>query len=425
MEMFAVGSIAVVAVMFARTRRQRKNMLKANDWIANRVGQTIQGAGGGGGGPALGMGTASAGGSMQKVMQDVAELGMLNTLAGNPLLSHLAGGTPNWLQPQSRKSRDLTNFGYATNIDGRFRGLRGTAAQGLMSRVAYRDAAIRGANAYGGLGTVLGTSSALSSIIDYGGDLGEAYGAMAAAGVRDGGMIQRATRSWGQAEAAAKAYPMSDNNLAFLLAATQRADSSARRFVKGDPHQSIDEVAADFGTLEAAVHRYRRAHRGGVTLSAPHEALARAYFNNPSEDGMKALQKLANLGLGDTWADVDTAFKNSLSATVQHDMATLNMSSQDASRVGNWIRNEGAKSMVENVQSLMSNPSDYEALRDFRSSAVRAQRLEGYRTDTHIDIVNSPRGTGIGGQPANWDTALSPLDRIVRSPAGYKETDLS
>lgn len=415
-------SALVPIVAFTQLKRMRKAMESADEFVANRLGQATQGAsgGGGGGGRALGMGNAGAGNSLHgfKLM---AGLTAANALSSNFAFEWLAGATPNFLHPFAR-GKKLSDKASSDAIKtyAFLRGPNNANVQGLMSREMYRLAAVDGARAYGGTNSALGASAAISNVRNHGGSLEAAYAAMIAGGFTDEHIAREAERSWGMAEEAATSTPLSDHNLALMLTATDRASMSARRFALRDPHQSIDEVAADFGTMEAAVHRYRRFHRGGVTLRPEDQEIAERYFANPDRRRIEALQELSGYSPTATGRNLDPArFGNAIPAELQ------NMSPETAHRVMSWITNEGAKNAFEAGQQLMRNPGDYEAMRQMRDAAYKVQQIEGFRTGSKISILYPPDSTNLHTAPEDWEERMSMLSGRVRPPLGYAEMNLA
>ncbi len=413
MEMFAVGSVAVVAIMAARIRRQRKSMLHANDWITNRVGQTIQGASGGGGGSALGMGAAGSGNSMSTAKM-VATLGMLNTLGGNPLLEWAAGGTPNFLHPLSGRQAMMTRK------QARMWGLpwmEGAQTQGMMNRLTFAKAAQLGATKYGGINTVLGAAAAANSVFDQHGGIPDLRGALVGAGFSKEWIIENVPRSWGKAFRAVETYPLQDKNLAMGLAATQRASESARSYSEaplGDAHKRKEEVAADFAVLRALVKQHRAVHSGGVTLDPVHEQFARDYFDNPNAKEMTALQALHGLTGTQTWTD--------LSAAQQTEFSTISgrlpgLTSERAGRIIHWIQNEGAKNWEDKTDALLRDRTNYEALRDVRRAGAKVQDIEGFKNGKTIDILHAP-DSATSNEPRNYRTRMGqiPLGDVPPGP---------
>ncbi|WP_216897867.1 hypothetical protein [Nocardia alni] len=404
---------------FTQLRRMRKGMESANDFIANRLGQAAQGGsgGGGGGGRALGMGNAAAGNSLSGFKM-MAGLAAANALSSNFAFEWLAGATPNFLHPFARGDKLAKKANSDAFKHHRFlRGRNNANVQGLMHREKNQRLALDGAVAFGGINSHLGAGAAISNVVRAGGSLDDAYAAMIASGF-SAPIAWEAVRSWGGAEEEAAGYPLSDANLRLLLGAASRASISARRYAMRDPHQSAEEVAADFATFEAAAHRYRRHHRGGVTLSPENLDIAQRYFEYPDKLHIGALRELSGLSPYQSGADLSDDF-----ASLRHELR--DMDPEHAHRVLDWITNEAAKRTFDSSLRLMRNPGDYETMRQAREAAYLTQQIHGFKTGSVIDIVNPPDSDTVHLAPHDWNSRLSPLSRRLRTPRGYQEWPLN
>ncbi|MBU3066802.1 hypothetical protein KO481_35450 [Nocardia sp. NEAU-G5] len=389
MSVFVIGAIVEI-VAIVQLRHVGASMQRARQWTTNRLGLAIQGAGGGGGGGGgggAGFGTGGAGS-----MTAMGALGNISALNGNPLVAWAALGTPNPISPLSRVNKKMTQLNKRMLLDDRFKDPKGVGLQGMMQAVQLGAAAKRGARAYGGINTFLGGGAAFNEMKTMGGGLSDFAGALMAAGFKDDRIIYHLQRSFGKVEQNAANYILSDQLLANAVAAMQRAQSSAVRFVDGDPNQSPFEVAADYAALESAVFMYRGALRNGITLdggaaSGPERDFADLYMRNPDMALWKELNKLAE---GDELA-----------------MGTGNLAGIDsigAQRLKTWIGSAHSERVSDAMQRVIGDPENYDRMRELRTELSYAQRTDSFASGVSLTEKNTlhPPDQRKMGAPTNW-----------------------
>ncbi|GAA5104500.1 hypothetical protein GCM10023319_73330 [Nocardia iowensis] len=161
----------VIAVLFMATLiqfvaivqmwRLREGLNRGADWFSDRFASAIQGGGavaGSGGGRALGMGPESA---AIPGLGFLAALTALNTLNASPALGWLWAGTPNPLNPLSRKKKTIDTIN-AQRFPWQ---LQEAKMQHLSRMGAIEEARERAAND-GGFDTALGVASAYERLLD-------------------------------------------------------------------------------------------------------------------------------------------------------------------------------------------------------------------------------------------------------------------
>lgn len=422
MSVFVIVAVVEIVGIF-QLKRLNAGLHKGNEWIANRFALAIQNGGAkvnpaySGGGTALGMGNMGAGGRGMHGLGMMALMGGLSTIANSPLTEWAMGGLPGSIHPQSRMKRLMAESqGGVWNREG-FGGPNGVYVQSYMNRRQYARGAELAAQRYG-VDTVLGAASAVQGVMDAGGTLDAAYGAMLGAGFTDEEVMFNAIRSHAIVGQNAEDETLADKHLGHVVAAVRRSEASAHRLANGGG--DAEEAAADFATLQAAVFRFRRANPGGVRLDGgidPRGPNAGAeglfvvdYMNNPTQARMVALQGLAagqDLQAVSAEAGLDAA----------DTFALMNINSVAAGRMISWIGNEHALHAERAMEGLLANPADAQRMRDLRRVVSAATDSDQWAARVHRTPWNSLATPGANA-PANlaaYAAALGPMAGLLRT----------
>ncbi|WP_327100887.1 hypothetical protein OIE68_20060 [Nocardia vinacea] len=395
MSVFVIVAVVEIVAIF-QLKRLNAGLHKGNDWIANRFALAIQNGGAkvnpsySGGGTALGMGTMGAGNGMHGLGL-MALMGGLSTIANSPLTEWAMGGLPGSIHPQSRIKRAMTQSQGGVWLREGFGGADGAYVQSYMNRMQYARGAEVAAQHYG-VDTVLGAASAVQGVMDAGGTLDAAYGAMLGAGFTDERVMFNAIRSHAIVAQNAEDETLADKHLGHVVAAVRRAEASALRVANGGG--DIEEAAADYATLQAAAFRFRRANPGGVTLDggAPIGAqrlFVEDYMADPTQRKMEALQALAGGGA------VPTGLTGPGLAGVDR---------EGAGRMIAWIGNEHAMLSEAAIDNLIAAPGNAQNMREVR-------RVVSAATDSDQWAARVQR--------TPWNSLPSPGANPHPNPAGY------
>ncbi|NKY87224.1 hypothetical protein [Nocardia veterana] len=402
MPIFVIGAIVEIVAVF-QLRRLNDGLTRGNEWVANRVALAMEGAssrggGGGGGGTALGMGHAGAGHSM-KGMGMLASLGAVSTISNSPATEWIWGRTRSPLRPFSRTERTSALAQWGVWGAPGFGGPTGTYAQSYQNRRLFATAARNAALERGGIDTVAGAAAALQGIVDVGGGLPDAWGAMVGAGFTDENIMLTAIRSLGIVTENAEDETLQDKHLGLVVAAVQRAQTSANRLLRGQGNEH--EVAADIATLQSAAFRFRRANAGGVTLDGgnaygPQRAFVESYMRNPTQERIIALRNVANGN-----------------APGLPELAGIDQ--QGAARMMRWIGNEHAREVGEAVRNFERNPADPQAIREIRRVVSRATDTDMWSSGSHRTPWNAPQPPGTNTPDPRWAQVFGDVhDRMWR-----------
>lgn len=321
------ATVEVVAIF--QLSRLHRGLSRGSSWISNRFALAIQGAGGSGG-TALGMGSSGAtakdsGGSGLGFIGTLAATTTLNT---SPVLAWAAGRTPNPLSPYARGLKASQQVDIAT-ADSR----QESWSWAQSARRNWRLLAISEADKWGGIHTELGLSRALKYVRNNGASDGNLTAVLRAAGADDQAVInalraravEEATKSrnpFGFAplqKAVASAYAVGnhadgDAARAFAAQAVTAADSLARHTLEPPPNAVLDRTFIrrvernwdSDNALRAAItpdewNDVGRETRQAIAsrVAQEHLTLARAHYDNPTENSLAALlrsaRRLANL----------------------------------------------------------------------------------------------------------------------------------
>ena len=415
MSVFVIGAIVEIVAIF-QLKRLNASLEKGNDWIANRFALAIQnggarsGAGGGGGGTALGMGQFGASHKMSGIGM-MALLGGASTIANSPLTEWAMGGIPGSWRPQSRMKKRMTEAQFGAWKLDNFGGSTGIYVQSLLNRELFAANAGREGRAYGGLDTVLGNAAAVQGVIDAGGTATDSYAAIIGAGGRNRERALLASRSRQIIGKAAGNEPLKDADLAFVAASIRHAQNSARMVINGTG--SVDEAAADFGTLRQAVREFRRIRSGGVTLDdhnpigqRPMLEFVETYMTDNPEETRHKMEAL-NAVIGGRALPATNAGRHLATAGANG----ASVSVVEAERMKQWIKNEYAKNLdaaaiklvgdpANNVRGDVINPDNMRELREIAYNAARTDDLADGGTGETTGSV-TPRSTNPNNP--NWN----------------------
>ncbi|WP_040775577.1 hypothetical protein [Nocardia pneumoniae] len=375
MAVFVIGAIVEI-VAIVQLRRLSRSLDGGNDWIANRFSMAIQNGlsaqgAGGGGGRALGMGNATANNSMSTL----GVLAAASTINNSPITGWLAGRNNPlsrwaWLDQMDKKNkargmktkelRDAAHAGVHTQVhnantakDGIARAKRRAQRLGLGSS-ADREAAFAAQNVVHMTG--------LSSNIPF---------ALQMAGVRKGALH----RAWNAATDVIKhtdKEPLQSGHIGHVVAAHGLFEND---LVNGhDPQMMM----ARFHALEAVVDRYRGDFPGGVDLRNDPglEALGRSYVSNPEMEFITKLQKIA---AGDTSDGI----------TLAHGGHSLDLTRNQADRLGKWITNEHALRIQAATNWVAQDPTDLARVRVLRAEIDNGTQTIQYQQGKMSTGANS------------------------------------
>lgn len=346
-QVIAVTVIAAMVEIIAilQLSRLHRGLSRGSSWIANRIASTIQGASGangsGGiassGGIAIGMGSSgtSAKGSGSGLIGTLATINTINT---SPVLAWAAGRTLNPLNPYARASMLSLRTNVAT-ADSR----RESWQWQHLGRHNWLLLAISEADKWGGIDTELGLSRALKYVHDNkipdsqliavlqkaGASSQAVTNALRARAVQENTKFRNPFGFEPLQKAVAATYAVGNHAdsaaaRSFAAQAVLTADSLVRHTLAPPPNaalnqafirrveQNWDSDTALRATITADewnnVGRETR-HAIGHRVSREHLALARAHYENPTENSLTALlrsaQRLANLNHSSTAQGLD------------------------------------------------------------------------------------------------------------------------
>ncbi|MEV6427498.1 hypothetical protein [Nocardia sp. NPDC051463] len=369
-------------------RKFGTGLQSGNQWLANRVALAVQGpgkgGGGGGGGTALGMGAVGARRTMGAGA--LATLGVISTVGGSPVTEWMWAKTRSPFRPYARmEKRQLSRALPYTSQQW----YQDSNAQSIMKFVEFSNGAREYATRWGGINTYRGAAAAIQGMIDMGGSIDNAKGALVGAGFTDEKIMTHAIRSWKRAADDAEDETMQYKHLGHVVSAMQHAQRSSYRLERG--LGSADEAAADLATLQEASFRFHRANDNNVTLDGGRpmgreRAFLNDYFERPSAAKMKSLMELAKSDKAD-----GTGLLKGISP-------------QDAQRMRNWMGNEHAKRVLGSVDQLLLDPADKQRFRDTRGAVGAA-----LNTDIWVS----------GKDPTPWHSIAPPKSdaaSVGRSP---------
>ncbi|MBO0854356.1 MAG: hypothetical protein J2P18_11360 [Nocardia sp.] len=405
MAIFVIGAIVEVVAIF-QLRRLNNSLTSGNEWMANRFALAMQGVSRSGGGSgsvaALGMGQTQA---KNKLADTAAMVGLAaaTTMNNSPITEWLFGGTRNWMRPRGRIESNYQRHYWGMWSDPGFE----TLYRANYSKYAqYNDAARRAMAQFGGVDTAMGAARVLQAVADVGGGMDASWGALIGAGFTDEKIMHDAIHSWNVAAKGADSWILKDKDLANIVAATRRAQKSARQLMLGDG--TADEVAADISTLRMSAFRFRRNHPGGVTLdhgaqNGPEWNFVNDYMANPSQVKMEMLRE-ASEGRPVT-TGVGTPAHAFLS-TVDRD---------SAARMMQWIGNTHAKDIQQAVEDLVADPGDIERIRHVRRVASAATDTDVWASGSKRTPWNALQPPAANPQPsAEWQAAHEPVYDLLR-----------
>lgn len=342
-----VIAVIVIAAMVEVTavlqlNRLHRGLSRGSSWVGNRFALAIQGerTATGSGGTALGMGSGgvTTKGSGGSGLGFVGTLAAVNTLNTSPVLAWVAGRTINPLNPYAHRLKTSLQADIAT-ADSREESWRWSQ----LARQNWRLLAISEADQWGGIHTELGLSRALKYL-----DNNKVPGRYLAAVLRAAGaddqavtdaLRARAVQEAGKSrnpfgfaplqKAVASAYAVGNHvgdraQRAFAAQAVSAADSLARHTPAPPPnaatdHAFIRRVEQNWDSeraLRAVItpdewNTIGRETRQAIAdrVSREHLALARAHYDNPTDNSLAALlrsaRRLANLNHVDLTQGLD------------------------------------------------------------------------------------------------------------------------
>ncbi|WP_128145116.1 hypothetical protein [Nocardia africana] len=409
MSVFVIGAIVMI-VGFLQFKRLTASLDSGNEWVANRFALAIQnpgrgggGGGGGGGGHALGMGEMGAhhklgSGTMMAVMAGAS------TISNSPLTEWLLGALPGGFHPQSKLKKLMTDAQAGVWVDDpRFGGRFGSYAQSMLNRPLFARSAKAEMNAYGGKNSVMGLAAGLQGVLDVGGTIPDAMGALIGSGVRDEKMLYHVLRSRGIISKASDDESLADKDLKLVVAAVRRAQNSARLMMRGDA--SADEVAADFATLGQASRVLRRMKAGGVDLSANEKTYVEAYMSDlhgDRKERIDALQKVIN-------GESLTKKGGGPISNAAQELIDAGIGRTGAKRMRQWIGNEHAKLIDAKTHEMLGDLTNGDHIRELRNLIDAAVDTDHWVAGVSGTPWNSVTPRGTSGSPAQWATTLAPV----------------
>ncbi len=378
MAVFVIGAIVEI-VAIVQLRRLSKGLDGGNDWIANRFSMAVQnglsaqgaGAGGGGGGTALGMGNANANNSM-------GPLGMLaaaTTINSSPITGWLAGRNNPlsrwaWLDQLEKKNKAR---GMMTED------LRAAAHAGVHTQVHYADTARDGFERAKRRAQRLGLGSsaqreaafAAQNVVHMTGLTSNIPFALQLAGVREKDLH----RAWNATTDVIKhtdKEPLQSGHIGHVVAAHGLFENE---LVNGHDPQMM---RARFHALEAVVDRYRGDFPGGVDLrnDPALEALGKSYVSKPEMEFVTKLQKIAAGDMSD-------------GITLEHGGHRLDLTRNQADRLGKWITNEHALRIQAATNWVAQDPTNLERVRVLRAEIDNGTQTIQYQQGKMSTGANS------------------------------------
>ncbi|GGL37227.1 hypothetical protein GCM10011588_60020 [Nocardia jinanensis] len=350
---------AVVEIVgLLQFRRLVGALHQGNEWIVNRFALALQqgpgggGAGGGGGGStALGMGSSGLDNAGVPGLGLIAGAAALGTLNNNPASAWLFNRVSP-LEPHSmkRQSAMLDQWGV---WNARWNGEKAGGPDGLATHAyldrlhlshAARDAtAVARNDGRGGVNTARGAAAAVDGVLVGGGAfLGQVAASLRGAGFTDEDMIQRAVEARGYLYKHAGDVPLTDKNLAEVVAASNYAASM--------------NTPAAHAELERAALTYAFG-REGVELQGSARRVGEEYMAAPSREGLNRIQKVAS--------GEETAM----------------YSAGDAAQILRWIGDEHAGRVSETVTDYITDPSNAENRRRFFAAQNAAIDTDYWATE--------------------------------------------
>lgn len=407
MSVFVIGAIVMI-VGFLQFKRLTASLDSGNEWVANRFALAIQnpgrggGGGGGGGGHALGMGEMGAhhklgSGTMMAVMAGAS------TISNSPLTEWMLGALPGGFHPQSRMKKLMTEAQAAVWVDDpRFGGRYGWYAQSMFNRTLYARSAKGEMKAYGGKNSIMGLAAGLQGVLDVGGTIPDAMGALIGSGVRDEKMLHHVMRSRGIVSKASDDESLADKDLKLVVAAVRRAQNSARLMMKGDA--TAEEVAADFATLGQASRVLRRMKAGGVDLSAEEKSYVKDYMSDRHGDRKERIDALQALIDGETMP----------TTTAARELQAAGIGRSGAKRMRQWIGNEHAKLIDAKTREMLGDLTNGEHIRDLRNLIDAAVDTDHWVAGVSGTPWNSVTPKGARAADARWGTTLAPVAAMFK-----------
>ncbi|MBB5918466.1 hypothetical protein BJY24_007378 [Nocardia transvalensis] len=398
MVVFIVGAIVEI-VAISQLRRLSASLDRGNEWLANRVALAVQGGGGGrgsgsSGGKALGMGEIGVKHSAH--MGLLPALAAVSTVNNSPVSEWLTGvRSPLRLNSrmESHAQRGQWGFWGAPGVGGP----GGTYARSYMKWEQYEAGAREAVRQNGGVNSFRGAAAALQGLEDVGGGTGDGWAVLRSLGFTDRNVMRHAIRSWEIVDANAAGETLADKHLGHVVAAAKRAQESANNLVNG--HGTAEEAAADMATLQAAAFRFHRANPPGVSLERgaytnEQQAFIDDYMNDPTAAKFKQLQGLAD---GDT----------------QHATGMLqNVGGRDgAGRILQAIGNRHSTDVLDSVNRMIADPTDFQRMRDARRQIANAGTTDQWasgRSRTPWNSLATPNAQppSVAWQNA-WRTAMN------------------
>ncbi|MEU7768953.1 hypothetical protein AB0B25_28170 [Nocardia sp. NPDC049190] len=329
-----VGIVMLGAII--QLRRLAGSLDSGSTWAANRIASALQGpsgsgsgSGDGGGGPGIGSGGAKN--SLPAAL--LANLATVSTLNSSPIVA----------QVLRRKS--------PFDPDSRLR-YRSELAM-LREREQIRVGAADAARQRGGLGTVRGAAAAVQGVLDMGGSLGSASGALRAAKFTDRDQIYTAIRLHSRVLRDAEDETLLSKPVGRLVTALRLAETE--RF-----------SPASRATLHEFALKFREANGEQVIhgLTAGERARVHTYLNDPTMKKIQDIRKLATEGTGDQLAS--------------------------GGRMMAYIGTEHARRSVEAVEHLMQAPTDSARLKAAQAAISAAQYTDLWAADVNRTPWNAP-----------------------------------
>ncbi|WP_110040717.1 hypothetical protein [Nocardia neocaledoniensis] len=413
MAVFVIAAL-IESVAISQLKRAGRSFDESKDWVVSRVSQALRGAdatpvrAGGGAAVATGMGSTGLLRTLPHAL--IAGFAAASTVSNSPLTEWALGKVPRPLRPYARLQKEvmLSQAGIYTRPG--LGGADGWHVQTMLNRPVFARAALRGAQAFGGIDTVMGAAGALMELSKVGGGLDAAAGALHGAGFRDQDLILNAVYSWGTILHNSEDETLANKPLGRVVAAMQRAQHSALSVARGGG--DMQEAAADIATLRANAALYREAYPGGVTLDGgaedgPQRAFVSDYMANPTSPKILALQKLSG---GEALNEDDHAKSGGLLTGIDP---------VDAARMMQWIGNEDAKRTLEAVGRIVENPADVQLWRDARRTISNAASTDQWSAGLNRTTTNSlapppSDQPNPGSETVNWAALKAIANRTRR-----------
>ncbi|NUS43247.1 MAG: hypothetical protein HOQ24_06115 [Mycobacteriaceae bacterium] len=408
---FVIAPILEIAAII-QLRRLNASLDRGTDWMSNRMGLALQGAGaagGGGGGRALGMGAEGATRSLNLGL--LPTLAAASTISGSPLTAWLAGGVSDALQPQARKKKKITDNNAVISDEqlgvwkgGQFGGGRGIYRRSFLTHVQLADAAREGLAGVArsglrvrtGLNSYMGAAAAAQTAIRKGGaDVKDLRSALVGAHFTDEPVMRSVIGSISLAKDNSQESLLANKHLGLTIASMKRAEASALKI--SDGNGDVVETAADFAVLGTMGYAYRQHHATPITLPAAHEQMVNRYLANPRANGRAFVEELQNVVDGK---------RISLIRGVRP---------QEAHRILARIRTDHAFRTDDAIHKLMNDPANPQHLRDVRKELSDAANTERWIAGESVTPWSSNSPPGTHAFPADYRRRMGAVAQELRT----------